>query len=161
MSAMRVELGLVFTLLALSAAAAYRWRAGDSTSPPDTQEVRSRPAAMMTLNKESLDDAALAATARNPFRLSRRKADVPFVPRGQAAPPPPAPVVHPTLTLKGIVGGPPWQAVVDGLPGQPVGTVVSAGNVFDKLVVRSVSRDSVVIQSPDTTWRLTLTKGNP
>ena len=156
----RIEIALGLTALALSVLAAHRWRAGVYVPPTATHVSSSTRKAMMSLDAEALQDAALAATARNPFRLSRSKADVPYVRRGQAvAPPPPVQVVHPTLTLKGIVGGPPWQAVIDGLPGQPSGTVVSAGSVFDKLVVRVVSRDSVVIQAPDTIWRLTLSKG--
>ncbi|MDB4878547.1 MAG: hypothetical protein JWM41_4993 [Gemmatimonadetes bacterium] len=58
------------------------------------------------------------------------------------------------MTLKAIVGGPPWEAIVDGIPGQPPGTVVRSGSTLDKLAVRSVTRDSVVIQGPDTTWVL-------
>jgi hypothetical protein len=59
------------------------------------------------------------------------------------------------MTLKAIVGGPPWQAVVDGIPGQAQGTIVRAGAAFDKLVARAVTRDSVIIQGPDTAWVLT------
>jgi hypothetical protein len=56
--------------------------------------------------------------------------------------------------LKAIIGGPPWQAVIDGIPGQPPGTIAGTGARFDKLVVRSVTRDTVVVQGPDTTWSL-------
>ena len=58
------------------------------------------------------------------------------------------------------MGGPPWQAVIDGIPGLPAGTVVRSGNVFDKLTIRSVTRDSVFVQTPDTAWFLTLVKGS-
>ncbi|MDB4878329.1 MAG: hypothetical protein JWM41_4775 [Gemmatimonadetes bacterium] len=64
------------------------------------------------------------------------------------------PRVRPVMTLKAIVGGPPWQAVVDGIPGQPPGVLVRQGTTLDKLAIRSVTRDSVVIQGPDTTWVL-------
>jgi hypothetical protein len=62
--------------------------------------------------------------------------------------------VRPTFALKAIVGGPPWSAVIDGIPGQAAGTVIRQGAQFEKLVVRSVTRDSVIIQGPDTTWVL-------
>jgi hypothetical protein len=58
--------------------------------------------------------------------------------------------------LRGIVGGPPWQAIVDGIPGIPDGSVLKAGQTFEKYVIRSVSKDTVIVQGPDTTWHLTL-----
>jgi hypothetical protein len=70
-----------------------------------------------------------------------------------------APTARPTLILTGIVGGPPWTAIIDGLPGQTAGTLAREGSTFDKLVVRTVTPASVVVQGPDTTWRLTLPGG--
>jgi hypothetical protein len=65
--------------------------------------------------------------------------------------------VRPTLTLK-ATAGPPWQAIIDGLPGQTSAAVVRAGSVFDRLTIKSVSRDTVFVQSPDGTWVLSLSK---
>ena len=94
----------------------------------------------------------------DPFRLVNEPASVRYNPNsdnvvgGSVATV--APPLRPTMTLKAIVGGPPWQAIVDGIPGQPQGTLVRAGNAFDRLIARAVTRDSVVIQGPDTTWVL-------
>ncbi|MEO7086498.1 MAG: hypothetical protein ABI442_18860 [Gemmatimonadaceae bacterium] len=65
-----------------------------------------------------------------------------------------APPLRPAFVLKAIVGGPPWQAVIDGIPGQPPGTLAEPGKRFDKFVIRDVTRDSVIVQGPDTSWIL-------
>jgi hypothetical protein len=95
-----------------------------------------------------------SATARNPFRLDRSPAPVapPSDPLGgQVAPPP----FRPSLALSGITG-PPWAAVLEGVPEHENGVVVRGGERFGELQVRSVARGGVVVSSSDTTWRLTL-----
>jgi hypothetical protein len=110
---------------------------------------------------ELLVDAGEMTVANDPFRLANAPPAVRFDPNNEggigaelAAPAP----ARPVMILKAIVGGPPWQAVVDGIPGQAVGTVVRAGITFDKLFARAVTRDSVVIQGPDTTWVLSFAR---
>jgi hypothetical protein len=159
MTAWRIEIGLSLLTLAFSLVAIQRW---GSMSPQPTLAgtVSSAPETGTAVSAALLDEAALVATEQNPFRLSRTPSDVAFVPRRVAmATPSGPPAFRGVLVLKGIVGGPPWHAVIDGLPGQPPGTMVSAGSTFDKLVIRAISRDTVVVQAPDTVWRLTLTKG--
>ena len=119
----------------------------------------------MAVDDDSLGEAAANAAANDPFRLVNRPSGVRYDAKlegGAGAPaqfvPPP---VRPAFALKAIVGGPPWSAVVDGIPGQPAGTIVRTGSSFDKLTVRSVGRDTVVIAAPDTTWKLTLSRGRP
>jgi hypothetical protein len=142
---------------AFAGAGAIRYRAA-------TPRVQARPVsiARKSARTDSLDailaDAEDVVSSNDPFRLSNAPAAVRYnpaadLPVGIGAPPPP-PAVRPTLTLKAIVGGPPWQAIIDGLPGQPAGTAARLGSTFEKLVVRRISSDSVVIQGPDTTWVL-------
>ena len=102
------------------------------------------------------DSAGASATAkgiagRNPFRLDRR-----------AAPPPgtaalaghPAPVnPSPPLWVSGMVG-PPWKAVLEGVPGREFGVLVKAGDRIGDLRIRSIDGRAVIVSSPDTTWRL-------
>lgn len=64
---------------------------------------------------------------------------------------------RPRLALRAIAG-PPWRAVIAGLPGQVPETIARAGATFDGIVVRSISRDTVVLRGYDTTWVLTLAK---
>ncbi|MDB4913034.1 MAG: hypothetical protein JWM95_678 [Gemmatimonadetes bacterium] len=113
----------------------------------------------VAISDDSIAEAAGNAVANDPFRLANRPSAMRFDARtegggpGAVLPPPP---VRPAFVLRAIVGGPPWQAIVDGIPGQPSGTIVRTGGVFDKLTVRTITRDTVVIQAPDTTWKLTI-----
>ena len=145
------------SFVVLICVAVLRW----SEAEPSISVPASDPPSMAPAPVDSLDDLLASAEAaivtNDPFRLGNVPASVRYDPRedlaaaaGVAQPPP----LRPTMTLRAIVGGPPWQAVVDGLPGQPANTIVRAGSTYDKLVARSVTRDSVVIQGPDTTWVL-------
>jgi hypothetical protein len=126
-----------------------------STRPAEIERVG--PQAPLTSDSALAADADLIVS-NDAFRLSNTPADVRFDPaRDNSAQPQgtPAPLpVRPVMSLKAIVGGPPWEAIVDGIPGQASATTVRSGAVFDKLVARAVTRDSVVIQGPDTTWVL-------
>lgn len=104
-------------------------------------------------------DASSAIVAKDLFRFDRHAASVPFRTelQGVVAPPPPKPP-PPALALSGIVGGPPWEALVDGIPGKDGAVLVRKGDVFGELKVHSIGRDSMVIQGADTTWRLGVKK---
>lgn len=142
--------------LALLSAGVGRWRA--ARTPPPLEATVIVPAKRLPDDSaaRALGTAEDAIVTNDPFRLSNAPALVRFDPDADNAGMPAiaAPPLRPVMTLKAIVGGPPWQAVVDGLPGQPANTLVQSGSVFDKLVARAVTRDSVVIQGPDTTWVL-------
>jgi hypothetical protein len=110
-------------------------------------------------SRSELVEATLAEVeeliiSNDPFRLSNTPSSIRYSPGSDNVGLSASAPLRPNLTLKAIVGGPPWQAIVDGIPGQPQGTLVRAGNAFDKLIARAVTRDSVVIQGPDTTWVL-------
>jgi hypothetical protein len=138
------------------AAAAIRWRTGATIVPRSQPISVAHSPALATATDSALDDAEDATITNDPFRLANEPASVRYEAADAGGAPTPATVVvRPVLVLKAIMGGPPWQAVIDGIPGQPPGTVASPGMRFDKLLVRSVWRDSVVVQGPDTTWTLT------
>lgn len=150
--------GAAASILSVSLLAGYRWRsalrATDRLAPP-----RAAIAAVQSPTRDStLDDELSALAAADPFRLSNTPAAVRFDARNDAASPAPgtmpAAALRPALILRAIVGGPPWQAIVDGIPGQQPGTVVRAGSAFDRISVAAVTRDSVVLHGPDTTWVL-------
>ncbi|MGH7620563.1 MAG: hypothetical protein ACREPM_25385, partial [Gemmatimonadaceae bacterium] len=133
-----------------------RWTL-DTSGVPDRAGVPQLRAPTSRVDDDSLAAAEDAIVTNDPFRLSNSPPAVRYDP---AADGPGAAVLallpqpRPVLVLKAIVGGPPWQAVIDGLPGQPAGTVARAGSTYDRLVVRSVTRDSVVVQGADTLWVL-------
>jgi hypothetical protein len=134
-----------------------RWRSAEVVTPATGHAVGTTWTGAPPASDSALEEAEALAVTNDPFRLSNSPPDVRFDPvnegamGGHVAAPP---LVRPAFVLKAIVGGPPWNAVVDGIPGQPSGTVAQQGARYDKLVVRSITRDSVIIQGPDTTWVL-------
>jgi hypothetical protein len=62
----------------------------------------------------------------------------------------------PRLVLRGILGGPPWDALIEGIPGREGSAVVRTGDKLAGLLIRSVRRDTVVVRGADTTWKLTM-----
>lgn len=149
----------VATLCALGASIRVARSSDVAIEPARIPAVAS--VAVAAVDDDSLSEAAANAAANDPFRLVNRPSSVRYDAHTeggiggaiqQFVPP------RPQLVVKAIVGGPPWQAIVDGLPGQQPGTIVRSGSTFEKLTVRSVGRDTVVIQAPDTTWKLTLSR---
>ena len=78
--------------------------------------------------------------------------------RAAATPVPGQPMVagKPKLILRGVLGGPPWDALIDGVPGHDGALVVRVGQTVAGFTVRAVRRDTVFIRGFDTTWALTL-----
>lgn len=60
------------------------------------------------------------------------------------------------LQLSGVSGGPPWRAIVSGIPGRDGGVVVSAGDTLGGIKVRAIKRDTLIVQTSDSTMTLTL-----
>lgn len=105
---------------------------------------------------ESLEVAVGDIADRNLFRPERASAE-----EREEAPPIPtagvvAPSTRPRLMLRGVLGGPPWDAVIEGIPGREGAVVVRAGQSISGITVRSVRRDTVHVRGFDTTWALTL-----
>ncbi len=154
---------LAVAAIALTILAAEAWRRPLPTRELPASPVSGAPVIPANLASDTIERAADEAIDANPFRLSRAPSEVPYTRARTVMLPnaPQPPRIRPTMVVKGIIGGPPFQAVVDGIPGAPPGTVVRNGSTFDQLTVRSVTRDSVIVQGPDTTWRLGLRRGGP
>lgn len=129
----------------------------------DGAPSRESPSATLPSPMRENDAGRIAAAVarverRNPFRLNRAPA-VRSDPAGPPVQPVPAPVFaapRPPLALAGIVGGPPWEALVEGLPGREGAVLVRAGDRIEDFHVVSVGPDGLVVQHPDTSWSLTL-----
>lgn len=154
MSRRRLELLLWFTASLMGTAAGVRL-VGER---PELDPAYARAAHAPPDPRPPASDSALRAAAWiasvNPFRLSRRPADVAYRPELEGAPPPPPSPPKPTLLLAGVIGGPPWQAVIEGVAGREGGVVVREGDVVEGFRVRHVGPDEVVITGMDTTWNL-------
>jgi len=151
MNGARIEIACWCAAAALSAAALLGSRA------PLVGNVVSAPAVGRTVERAATEDAdalASALAATDPFRASRHPSPVAYRPELDGAPPPPPRPPRPGLAISGIIGGPPWSAVLEGVPGRDGGAVVRAGDTLGGLRVRAVRSDTVVITGMDTTWRL-------
>jgi len=108
---------------------------------------------------DSLQAWRTRAIEADPFRIERTPAKVAYRPEAENTMPPPAPPPappKPVLVLTGIVGGPPWEAVIEGLPGREGSVVVRAGQVVAGLSVKEISSAGAVVQGADTVWHLTV-----
>lgn len=127
---------------------------------PALPEARSARAVTLApaISRDTLASARREVVDANPFRLSRRPSTVAYRAQleGIPASPPVAKAPKPLLALAGIVGGPPWQALIDGLPGRTGTVVVRSGESIGDLRVRSVRQDAVIVADADTTWHLTV-----
>ena len=102
-----------------------------------------------------LERASDSVLVNDPFRMERKPSRVAF-----GAPPLPPPTVAPQVprirpTLGGIVGGPPWKAVLSNIPGREGGVIVATGDTVAGMTIRLVRQDMVIVKGADTTWTLT------
>jgi hypothetical protein len=164
-SSSRASTFLFSMSVSLAIIAVARWVSADSRlrqpiSPMVTTAARVRidPA----ISDSMLAHAAELTVENDLFRLSNSPPDVRFDPGVGVtvvqSGPSSSVAARPILALKAIVGGPPWHAVIDGIPGQPSGTLARTGSRFDALLIRSITRDSVVIQGADTAWVLSFSR---
>jgi hypothetical protein len=115
--------------------------------------------------EESVDAAAGNIGDHDMFRLTREPARVPYDANREGAPPPPPAPPRPPVSLSGIVG-PPWVAVLEGVPGHEGSLVARVGDTVSRapnalLVVRRVGRDTAIVSSTDTTWALGIHRSQP
>lgn len=153
----RVEIALWAIAVALTATAGVRARG--MVVPPADAEI-----AILTAGprppKEARPEVLLANSeilvARDPFRLDRRPATIAYTPAIETAPAPPPRPPRPQLIVAGIIGGPPWEALIEGIPGRQGSVLVRQGDTLAGLRVRSVGKDTVRVTGMDTTWTLSV-----
>jgi hypothetical protein len=154
MRASRIELVIWTATVGFAAIAIMTGSRVPADSVPVTAR-QVRPQVVVTASMmRDIDDAAAALAETDPFRAARHPSPIPYRPAQENAPPPPPRAPVPALSVSGIIGGPPWAAVLEGVPGRQGSVVVHPGDTLGGLRVRAVKRDSVVIIGVDTTWRL-------
>lgn len=110
------------------------------------------------LPKDSLEERGQYLIDNNPFRLSN---EPPTVRYGVTPPPPktnvtPARPPKPSLLLRGVLGGPPWRAIIEGIPGAPTAVVVREGERVGSLLVKEIRLAAVIVTGVDTAWKLAI-----
>ena len=157
MKAATTAIGLLLAVGCLGVVAVARWQAALPSERHPTILVPPISLPSDSLINDSVAIAEESIVSNDPFRIANSPTAARYDPTSESVRPndaAPLILVRPSFVLRAIVGGPPWQAVIDGIPGQPSGTVVRAGMIFDKLTVSAITRDNVVIKGPDTTWAL-------
>jgi len=93
---------------------------------------------------------------RDPFRIDRKPAGVPYNPwEPVAVTPPVAKPPKPALALAGLLGGPPWNALIEGVPGRESGLLIQLGDSANGVRFVALRGDTVLLAGFDTTWSLT------
>lgn len=132
-----------------------------STTPYDPHHSRSQPDRGVTMfDEDTLTAAAERTVQSDPFRADRHPASVPFsmTPAGSSAPLIPAgPPLR--IALRGTIGGPPWRAILSGIPGHDGTVLLSPGDSLGGILVRRVTRDSAVVRLKDSTWAVAIASG--
>lgn len=97
---------------------------------------------------------AQRVAASNPFRFDRQQVAHAFVP--SEAVPLRQPSDEPMRPELVGLSGPPWRAILEGIPGVSGGFVAAPGDTINGYAIAHVGSDSVVIERDRITWRLTL-----
>lgn len=111
-----------------------------------------------TLTSDSLAALLEIAVQRNPFRASRTPSRVELL-DGEAPATRSEVNARPVLRLVGIVGGPPWSALLEGIPGRDGTALVAASDTAGGLLITAVDSVQVRVVGRDTVWVLTLDRG--
>jgi len=134
------------------------WRYGVPTTGTATGAEPAATPTIMMFHDSQIAAAGQQTTTHNPFRLNRSPANVPFgtpdVPPAPPPPPPPSPLA--TVALKGIVGGPPWRAILSGVPGRERNVVVNTGDTLGGIRIKQVRHDRIILADKDSAITLTL-----
>lgn len=157
----RAEVALWIAATMLASLAVVRGRAvgsalASSASPSRSWQALGTPPPVFVPRSAALIAASDALVARDPFRLERKPSGVAYSAAMEGAPPPAPRAPRPALAVAGIVGGPPWEALLEGVPGREGTALVRRGDTVSGLRVRSISKDTVKITGMDTTWILTV-----
>jgi hypothetical protein len=142
--------------VALGVVAVIGWRGAVPELAYASPASARLPRVVTLVDTDALAHAATVATDADLFRFARHPSPVEYDPELEGAPPPPLRPPKPVLQVTGIVGGPPWEAVLEGVPNRDGSVLVHSGDTLSGLRVRAVRRDTVIIQGMDTTWTLTV-----
>jgi hypothetical protein len=108
-----------------------------------------------TLSHEQLGALVDSLLTYDPMDARAEEVEVAGDPVFLAAPDPvPAPLV--AVVMRGVVG-PPWLALLDGVPERQGVVLVAQGDTLGSIHVVRVSADAVTLRSADSTWTLQLT----
>lgn len=148
--------GLWVVAVAAVGTAFGAWTGAVPVAEPPLVDAAVAPAAE-PVARADVDSSVVSLRQRDPFRLKREPTNVPFGSEPPAAVAPDAPrPPRPRLAVTGLAGGPPWTAVVEGVPGYENGLLMLMDEVAAGLRLDSVRGDTAFLSGFDTTWVLVL-----
>ncbi len=139
----------------VSLGAIWGWATAVPLVPREQRKAYQAAAPVAPGDTTGLVAAAAMLRDHDPFRFERKPTKLRFNPwePAIAAVPPRAPQ-RPALGLMGLVGGPPWNAVIQGIPGREAGVVLSVGDSVSGVRLDRIHGDTVFVSGLDTTWIL-------
>ncbi len=148
-------------IVAIVAAATVIASIGAWTTAIPAAPIEEHPPTIGSLPPARPDTLAIAASAarlrsRDPFRIERRPAEIRYNPWEPVVASAPAPTpARPPLALAGLMGGPPWNALLEGVPGRETGVLLQLGDSAGGIRFVALHGDTVMLAGFDTTWSLT------
>jgi hypothetical protein len=142
-------------LFVLGASETYEL-ADASSHTPASISVASLAIAQKRSKAPAVYDSAMHEIVEgNVFRRDRSPAE----PMAQSLLPIPKPVLQrPHLELRGLMGGPPWEVLLEGMPGHQSSVLMRVGQSIGGIKLTAVTTGTVVLRGADTVWHLTLRK---
>lgn len=136
-----IAVGVTVLLTALGVVRYRRaWAESQHGALPASRVTR---AAATGWSRDSLHSAVATALASGLFDGTRRGET-----RALVRPTVPPAQTHPgQLRLNGILGGPPWSAVITGFPSHPGAVLVSPGDTVNGFVLVRVVRDTALLRA--------------
>jgi hypothetical protein len=136
--------------------AVWAWVNSIPVAHVETGFIPPAPEASRHIDVKTILSASAVLRDRDPFRVERAPTSVRF---GAAPVTPSEPAVEtrperPKLVLAGIVGGPPWMALVEGVPGREGGVILVQGETMNGIRLDRLWSDSAALSDSDTTWVL-------
>jgi hypothetical protein len=136
---------------------AVAWTLAVPTIPAPGPEPIALAPAMLTIDEPRPGQASDDLRRHDPFRLDRTPTNARYNPYAPIAPQPAArpAAVRPPLALAGIVGGPPWNALIEGIPGRENGVLLAVGDSTNGVRLVRIAGDTATVAGFDTVWVLT------
>ena len=161
MSNERLYRALIAVTCVAALIAVIGWTRNDlhaTQSQPAHNAISDHAPELPAIPTDAIDSLATALSDHDPFRFTREPSTVPYAAELNGAPPSPPPPAKPLLAVSGTVG-PPWVAVLEGVPGHEGSLLAKVGDTVSRaplaiVTVRAVRHDTVVVRAADTTWTL-------
>ena len=148
-----VRLAVLGAALVLLAKGVLRYRATAEDAQVAAASVRLMASARARgWSVDSLRSAAAEAALSRAFVSER--ASAPRATQAARVPAPPASSGTQPV-LRGILGGPPWSAIIAGLPALPGAVVMRPGDTVAGFTVVRMARDTVVLRGGGRSWFVT------